>query len=707
MLLWSTPAWSERDGPWTDPTPEELAMTAQPEVPGAAAVYLYHEETTDDDAHTQTVYVRLKVLKEQGRRYADVSLDYSTVKGGGFGYKSIDITGRTIHSDGSIIPFTGKPFERVLEKTRGEKVTEKIFTLPDVQIGSILEYRYVMHIEGDWFVAPTWRIQKDLYMRKGYFLWKATSRPVGDSAIEVGDRLVFTGYGHSWSSVLPPGAEIKKTLVQSALTPPYEKFELNVQNTAPIPDEDYMPPVDAFIYRAHFYYSTGYTSDAFWSEEGKFWLFYTEKFLGASNTLKDAVDTLIDPKDDDDTKLGKIYAAVMAMDNTSFSRAHDADEDKAGKLKPVKSVKDIWERKRGTDDALTVLFIGLARAAGFKAYAIKVANREKRIFLKGWLSLDQLDDDLAIVQLDGREAFFDPGQRYCPFGQLSWKHSGVEGLREMEAGVEKVMPKPAHSKDPVKAAPPATPAEIAAKAGIGELYNDAKLEITPTPSSADTRIYRTGNLSMDAAGSIHGTLKFIWTGAAALELRQQALRSDEKEMKHEIEQEVQDSLQQGVQVELVSVENTDQYEQPLLASFNVTGQLAVTTAKRMILPEQFFEATSKPVFTVAERTMPIYFDYGKQVFDSVRITLPAGFKPESAPKDESVAYQDKANYSTKFLAQPGFIQMKRTYGRQAYFFTAKEYPEVRAFYNSMVTADQQPVVLIKADTASAQPVVGK
>lgn len=57
---------------WTAPTKEELSMTSQPEVPGAAAVYLNKEETTEDKLHAWSIYVRLKVLTEKGKDYANV-----------------------------------------------------------------------------------------------------------------------------------------------------------------------------------------------------------------------------------------------------------------------------------------------------------------------------------------------------------------------------------------------------------------------------------------------------------------------------------------------------------------------------------------------------------------------------------------------------------------------------------------------------------
>jgi hypothetical protein len=58
------------------PTKEELEMTSDPKAPGADAVYLYREETTDDNLHYQAVYARIKVLTEKGKELATVRVPY-------------------------------------------------------------------------------------------------------------------------------------------------------------------------------------------------------------------------------------------------------------------------------------------------------------------------------------------------------------------------------------------------------------------------------------------------------------------------------------------------------------------------------------------------------------------------------------------------------------------------------------------------------
>src|SRR5271170_3977364 len=132
-------AIAHADQQWTPPTPEELSMTSQPQVPGASAVYLNREETTDDKLHMFSIYVRLKVLNELGKEFGNVELQYAHASEGG-SVTVEDIQGRTIHPDGTVIPFTGKPYDKLIEKTQGVKFLAKVFSMPDVTVGSIIEY---------------------------------------------------------------------------------------------------------------------------------------------------------------------------------------------------------------------------------------------------------------------------------------------------------------------------------------------------------------------------------------------------------------------------------------------------------------------------------------------------------------------------------------------------------------------------------------
>jgi hypothetical protein len=61
---------------WQPISQEELKMTSVPEAPGAPAVYLYRQVDRDDQESHEYNYVRIKILTEEGRKYADVEIPF-------------------------------------------------------------------------------------------------------------------------------------------------------------------------------------------------------------------------------------------------------------------------------------------------------------------------------------------------------------------------------------------------------------------------------------------------------------------------------------------------------------------------------------------------------------------------------------------------------------------------------------------------------
>ena len=644
---------------WTAPTAEELSMTSQPEVPGAAAVYLFKEEITDDKLHMWSKYVRLKVLTEAGKEYANVELkSYSSSEGGGYTVNAI--AGRTIHPDGTIIPFTGKPFDKLIEKGQGYKEMAKVFTLPDVEVGSIIEYRYQLRYDDQYYFAPSWFIQSALYTRKAHYLWRPTDKQLIDEG-EHGEQLTNVV---AWAPILPKGFEVKQSRIPGggALGDSQTVLELNIHDVAPVPDEEYMPPFGSLTYRVMFYYSPYRTMDEFWKNEGKGWAKTNDKFIGPGNKVKDAVKELVAPSDTADQKLRKLYAAVMKLDNTSFNRAHGAAEEKSEGLGEVKSTDDIWERKRGSDGQIAQLFVAMARAAGLQAYVMSVTDRDHNVFVPNYLSFSQLEDTIAIVVIDGKDQFFDPGQRYCPYRHLAWKHTVTGGLRQID--------------------------------------NGSALVDTPAEPYTASRIQRVADLKMDEHGEVTGDVKMAWTGAPALIWRQRYLRGDATSLNNDLRTSMEHLMPSGMEVKVTSIDNLEDYEKPLSVSYNVKGAIASSTGKRLILPSDIFETNSKPTFPHAKREEPVVYDYPHSVLDAVRVTFPASLGLESLPAGEQFPLQKFAVYVLKTETTPTSYLVRREFDLSNIFYKTEEYPDLRAFYNKFETKDQEPVVL-KAATPAA------
>jgi hypothetical protein len=640
---------------WTVPTPEELSMTTQREVPGAAAVYLYREEITEDKLHMFSIYTRLKVLTERGKEYSNVELHYARNNEGA--NVTIDsIQGRTIHPDGSIVLFTGKPYDKLVEKTGGIKIMSKVFTMPDVEVGSIIEYRYKLRYDDGYFMHPDWYIQSDLFTRKAHYTWKPTSQTLVSSDDQLTNSI-------AWTPVLPPGVELKQTHLPatSQLTNGQLVFDLDVHDVPPAPSEEFMPPVSSLSYRVLFYYSPYSTAAEFWKNQTKRWAKARDKFIGPGSAVKDAVKDIVQPSDTQDQKLRKIYAAVMKLENTSYTREHSSAEEKSQGFKEIHNTDDIWTRKRGNNDEIAELFIAMARAAGMKAYAGAVTNRDQNLFVPGYLTLSQLDDIIAIVSVDGKDQYFDPGSRYCPFQHLAWKHSMAQGIRQTDAG--------------------------------GDFFS------SPAESYSYSQTTRVAILTIDQHAAVTGTIEMRYTGSPALHWRQRSLTGDATSLEQEIRTSVEQMVPQGLEVKVGSINQLDAYDQPLIVKLEVKGTLGSVTGKRLLLPADIFEANSKPAFPEAKREIPICFDYAQTKLDAIRINFPPTLTVESLPPADKANFEKFAIYNMTTESTATSFTIRRTYVMAEILYKTNEYAGLRDFYSKFENKDQESVVLTTAPVA--------
>jgi hypothetical protein len=160
-------------------SPEELKMTSEPLAPGAPAVILYREVDRDDNGQTthENDYIRIKILTEEGRNYGNVEIPFYTES-----EDIVNVRARTVHSDGSIAEFDGKVFEKSLAKGRGSRFTAKSFTLPDVQVGSVIEYYFTHDFKQDQvyehkvlLYGSQWILSSDLFTKSARFSLKPYS----------------------------------------------------------------------------------------------------------------------------------------------------------------------------------------------------------------------------------------------------------------------------------------------------------------------------------------------------------------------------------------------------------------------------------------------------------------------------------------------------------------------------------------------------
>jgi uncharacterized protein DUF3857 len=561
-----------------------------------------------------------------------------------------DVRARTIAPDGTITPFTGKAFNSTIVKAHGVKYLVKKFTLPNVQVGSIIEWKYTEYWE-DYVFSPHWVLQDDLVTKHAKFSFVPMFKQnyyVKDRRGQILDRVYYTLIG------LPQNTAIK-TMADN-------RMELELNDIPAFEEEDFAPPADVMKMRVNFYYGTDKMGkpQEFWKNEGKYWSKEVDKFAGHSAAVASAVSKTVTPADTADHKARKIYAYVQKIKNLTFTEKEGAlEEFLSRELREKRIVDDVLEKNEGYRDEIARLFWAMARAANLQAYMMHVADRDEYFFQQNIPNPSQLTSEIVIVMLDGKEVFLDPGTPLCPFGHLAWQHTSTQGMRQTADGSTILAPTPAAN------------------------YKEAISK-------------RVGKITISEDGSAKGSIGIGWAGEEALVHRLRGLKTDAAGRTKDLEDDLKAMLPSGSTVQLVSADGWDDGEKQLSASFKVEiPSYASSTGKRMLVPTNLFESRSRQPFAHGERKQPVYFNFPYYLVDETSITFPAAFQMENV-SEVSPVRTDYSIYTLTRSAKGNTVTINRTYAMAAIAFHQNEYADLRKFFETVNAGDSQPLVLTSA-----------
>jgi transglutaminase-like putative cysteine protease len=625
---------------WQPISPEELQMTSIPEAPGAPAVILYRQVDRRDlgRGNTEYNYVRIKILTEEGRKYANVEIPYLREHG-----VISNLRARTVHADGSIVNFDGKAFDQVVAKSKGSKYLAKTFTTPDVQVGSIVEYHFNYDFADGFVYDSHWILSDELFTRKAAF----TLKPYDRFAVQ-----------WTWPAGLPAHTDPPKQ-------DPDHIIRMTAVNVPAFHVEDYMPPANELKFRVDFVYNEdGFErdQDKYWKKFGKKQYDRVESFIGKNRAMESVVAGIVSPSDPPELKLQKIYGRCQQVRNLSYEPRRSGVEEKRDNFKANQNVEDLWKNGSGSGYDITWLFLALARAAGFDAYPALVASRAEYFFNPKRVNSKELEANIVGVKLNGKDQFFDPGAAFMPYGLLPWPETGVQGRRL--------------DKD-------------------GGSWID-----TPLPESSASRIERKAVLKLSDEGSLEGKVTVTYTGLEAYVLRLEERNEDDAARKTVLEDRLKEYVPATIDVELKNQPDWKTASEPLVAEYEVKiSGWASSAGKRVLLPVGLFSATEKHMFEHSSRTFPIYFSFPYEKVDDLTVELPLGWQVGSAPKPLN---QDiKAlQYTLNAEGNTTTLHLKRMLRSDLCLVPADKYSVLKEFYQRVRSGDDQQIVLQQGAVAA-------
>ena len=639
IVLAAIPRASRADD-WLPIDPADLAMKDNPKQPGGDAMILYREVNEDAKLASVLNYKRIKVFTSAGvKSQADVEIRYNkateTVQ---------SVRARTIHPDGRIVDFDGKTYDKEIVKGGGFKYLAKTFTMPDMEPGCIIEYKYRDQYSEQgpgsrYYWTLQWTVQQELFTRLARFSIKPD-----DSSYAL--PLFSRSYN------LPAS--------QATVQKQQNMYTLEIHDMPGIEDEQLMPPIEALQARVEFYYRSQdepsqETQDQYWKRIGKAWNTEVDRFVDKKKELAQEVSQDVAASDSPEDKLRKLYARALKIRNLDMEDQKSAKEDKQESIKPNTNVADVLKNGYGHAIEVDWLMIGLARAAGFEAADLRVAPRSGMIFLANRQASSDLSDEMIWVRAGGKEYFLDPGARYYSFDVLPWYESAADGVRVSKDGSTMIQ--------------------------------------TPVPVPTGATIVRHGDLTVDNDMEINGTLQIDFTGLEAGNRRYYDRDEDEAGRKKVLGEEIKQWLALNSTFEVTSIKNWEQVDAPL----HVEGTVKVPASssgsvQRVLLPIEFFQTSEIGYFQSLKRSNAVVFPYPYQKVDDLVLHLPLGFKTMAVPDPQKVA-PGPVSYQISAVAEADRVEIKRQLEIKGTVYSKESYPTLRNFFSIVKTDDSAPLML--------------
>ena len=631
LVSFACPAFSATDE-WQPISPEDLQIKRVPEAPTAAAICLYRQVDRDDTSYREFVYERIKILTQEGRERANVEIPY--IKDS----ENIrNLQARVIRPDGRVVEFNGEVYEKPLVKARGYGVMSKSFTLPGVEIGSIIEYRYTRNMTFGWIFDSKWIISDELFTRKAVF----SLRPSREYLLR-----------WSWPFGVPPNSQ--------GPTNDRGVIRLETHDVPAFVTEEDMPPPDTLKYRVEFIYEGESTNQ---KDEAKYWKAIhsslharVERFVKGERALAREVARLVQPGDSREVKARKIYARGQEIRNLSFERRGTDEEIKRADRDKNNDAADVLEHGYGAADDITLLVFGLLRAAGLETSVVFVPPRDVVLFDRRFMNANQLAASVLLVRLDDSLVFLDPGTPLMPFAILPWNETAVTGLQVTDEG--------------------------------------GKWITTTLPSWNESRVDRKASLKLAPDGTLTGKVTVTYTGLEAARRRVIERNDDATERRKYLESELEARVPVGVEVKLTNTPDWSHAEPPLVAEFDFTvNGWATAAGNRALLSLGLFGGVEKHAFEHSARVHPVYFAFPYQHSDEVVLELPPGWQvsgvPEARKNDVNVAA-----YASSAQASGNTLTLKRELALKTILVLPKFYDTIYNFYQTVRAGDEDQVVVM-------------
>jgi hypothetical protein len=584
-------------------------------------------------------FKRIKILKKSafssvGNVTIKAHFDYSWTSG------LRSVAAQVIQPDGSIQKLTAKEF---FSEENG-RTTKVKFAFPNLQEGSIIEYRYQINNSDNPFTLTDWYFQDDLPIRHSELLMNVPES-FEYQFVSQGDR--FPKTNKLQDSTFIWFSKYAKADAYSS--------RFSIDSIAAMKTERYVTTMDNYRSRIRF------QLNRYLSERGK-----VENVVNSWETLADvltkhellgqqylkksnykdvwkAVKKEIKDTMSVETKIKTIYtylAKNVTWIDDDFNAFADANLDVA------------FKKRRANSAELNLMLIACLRQVKIEAVPMLVSTRDNGRPVPSYPMVRQFNHLICFTQATGKPLLLDVGTIHRPMGMLRTASLNGQGW-------------------------------------ILQGFNSRWVDIL---SPLSTQLLA-ATFTLSENGSMKGSMVRQHTGYSAVNV---LLTTKDDEKNEHLRKELAADFT-GIVIDSIKIRGQEDHRANLKQAVYCTIENAATVADDLIYlkPTLKTEFDQSP-FRLAERNYPVEFPYpfrDEFIFD---LTLPKGYDIEEMPQSTTATLGNKGGkYEYTAVKTENGIRLNIRIELKQLYFEVKDYGSVKAFFNQIAAKQAEQIVLRK------------
>ncbi len=628
---------------WNQIPEEDLQMTVYGPDSSAAAVVLADHGQIILELEGSAAYYRykrhrrIKVLNPEGFKKANIIIPYYTAKK--YAETITYLKGQIFAPDGTKVVIPNKD---IFNNPINESFAEKRFTFPQVQAGSVLEYRYEI-VSPQITELRDWYFQEDIPVRssrlkveipnafKYVYLFQGNQQinqtGKDDRAIDVRGNTITKIKDNVYQMVNVPALKTEKYITSINDHRARLRFQLK---------EILFPRGHVQSYLSNW----AEVSTSLWNQERFGKQFMDEKMF--SEWINPATTKILSANISDREKAAALYQYVSKT----------IKWNKRYYFRVKTTLNDVFLEKTGNSGEINLAYLALLRHAGIKAHPVLISTRSHGRMIKTYPIVDQFNHVIISAELDDEMALLDVG-----LSTKSMDYPNINSLNKSGWLLDEDTPQ----------------------------WIDIEGPVTKTTTMATLKLNNNGVLT----GKLQGKFK----GYAGATLR--AYLANEKN-KEKYPTSWTEQIP-GLEVDSIFTKNTDVYDKSLHLIAQVkTSELVEKKEDLLYFQAVFTSDFLKNKLPDENRACPVEMAFPKTENFVLNLELPAGYEVESLPTSVSLSLaDDSVNYNLLVSVQGQFLQLISKVNIKKTTFPLAAYEDLRELFIQIEEKLKEKIVLKK------------